>query len=165
MTIQRTSRAAHIPSDATLRKWAAASGVKGAVTVRYVGAAEGRKLNRAFRKKDYATNVLSFPYSAKPVEGDIVICAPVVAREAREQGKGLRAHHAHMLVHGLLHLAGYDHESDNGGMAKRERELRRELGLPGSLIQRESRRTGRGRGGEPPVRSGAAKRRSSRSAR
>ena len=129
--VQRASRAAHIPSDATLRKWARAAGIEGIVTVRYVGAAESRRLNRRFRGKDYATNVLSFPYSAKPLEGDLVICAPVVAREAREQGKALRAHHAHMLVHGLLHLAGLDHERarEAARMEGRERRILAELGF------------------------------------
>jgi len=129
--VQRASRAAHIPSDATLRKWARAAGIEGIVTVRYVGAAESRRLNRRFRGKDCATNVLSFPYSAKPLEGDLVICAPVVAREAREQGKALRAHHAHMLVHGLLHLAGLDHERarEAARMEGRERRILAELGF------------------------------------
>jgi len=129
--VQRASRAAHIPSDATLRKWARAAGIEGIVTVRYVGAAESRRLNRRFRGKDYATNVLSFPYSAKPLEGDLVICAQVVAREAREQGKALRAHHAHMLVHGLLHLAGLDHERarEAARMEGRERRILAELGF------------------------------------
>ena len=129
--VQRASRAAHIPSDATLRKWARAAGIGGVVTVRYVGAAESRRLNRRFRGKDYATNVLSFPYSAKPLEGDLVICAQVVAREAREQGKTLRAHHAHMLVHGLLHLAGLDHERarEAARMEGRERRILAELGF------------------------------------
>ena len=129
--MQRASRASHIPSDATLRKWARAAGIEGVVTVRYVGAAESRRLNRRFRGKDYATNVLSFPYSAKPLEGDLVICAQVVAREAREQGKTLRAHHAHMLVHGLLHLAGLDHERarEAARMEGRERRILAELGF------------------------------------
>ena len=129
--VQRASRAAHIPSDATLRKWARAAGIEGIVTVGYVGAAESRRLNRRFRGKDYATNVLSFPYSAKPLEGDLVICAQVVAREAREQGKTLRAHHAHMLVHGLLHLAGLDHERarEAARMEGRERRILAELGF------------------------------------
>jgi probable rRNA maturation factor len=131
LRVQRASRAAHIPSDATLRKWAQATGVQGAVTVRYVGAAESRRLNREFRGKDYATNVLSFPYSAKPLEGDLVIAAPVVAREAKEQGKSARAHHAHMLVHGLLHLAGFDHENgrDAATMEGRERRILAKLGF------------------------------------
>jgi probable rRNA maturation factor len=129
--VQRASRAAHIPSDASLRKWARAAGIEGVVTVRYVGAAESRRLNREFRGKDHATNVLSFPYAAKPLEGDLVICAPVVAREAREQGKPLRAHHAHMLVHGLLHLAGLDHEraSHANRMESRERAVLARLGF------------------------------------
>ena len=129
LTVQRASRASHIPSDATLRKWARAAGVEGSVTVRYVGTAESRKLNREFRAKDYATNVLSFPYSRKPLEGDLVICAPVVAREAKEQGKDVRAHHAHMLVHGLLHLAGLDHENDRDAAKMEGRERRILAGL------------------------------------
>ena len=129
--MQRASRAAHIPSDSALRKWAGAAGVRATVTVRYVGEAESRRLNREFRGKDYATNVLSFPYSVKPVEGDLVICAPVVAREARSQGKSVRAHHAHMLVHGLLHLAGFDHEREREAarMEARERAVLARLGF------------------------------------
>jgi probable rRNA maturation factor len=105
--------------------------IDGEITVRIVDADEGQRLNREFRGKDYATNVLSFPYSAKPLEGDLVICAPVVAREAREQGKPLRAHHAHMLVHGLLHLAGLDHEraSQANRMESRERAVLARLGF------------------------------------
>ena len=131
LAVQRASHAAHIPSDSSLRKWASASGVRGTVTVRYVGEAESRRLNREFRGKDHATNVLSFPYFAKPLEGDLVICAPVVAREARSQGKSLRAHHAHMLVHGLLHLAGHDHEraAQAKRMEARERAVLARLGF------------------------------------
>ena len=132
LTVQRASRASHIPSDALLRKWARAAGMAGDVTVRYVAEAESRRLNREFRRKDYATNVLSFPYSSKPLAGDLVICAPVVSREAREQGKSVRAHHAHMLVHGLLHLAGLDHERsrDARRMESRERAVLARLGFP-----------------------------------
>lgn len=131
LAIQRAARASHIPSDSDLRRWARAAGVDGAITVRYVAEAESRRLNREFRGKDYATNVLSFPYSARPLEGDLVICAPVVAREAREQGKELRAHHAHMLVHGLLHLAGWNHERsrDAARMESRERRVLAALGF------------------------------------
>jgi len=130
--VQRASRAAHIPADATLRRWARASGIEGTVTVRYVGPAESRRLNREYRRKDYATNVLSFPYATRPVAGDLVICAPVVAREAREQGKDVRAHHAHMLVHGLLHLKGMDHERRPHArkMEARERAILSRLGFP-----------------------------------
>lgn len=135
VTIQRASHASHIPPDRRLRAWASAALPRSAeVTVRYVAAAEGRRLNRDYRGKDYATNVLSFPYAAGRggVRGDIVICAPVVAREAREQGKSAEAHHAHLLVHGLLHLRGYDHErgADAARMERRERALLAKLGFP-----------------------------------
>ena len=101
------------------------------VTVRFVAEAEGRRLNREWRGKDYATNVLSFPYSAKPLAGDLVICAPVVAREAKEQGKPLAAHYAHLLVHGCLHLMGLDHErdADAARMERRERRVLASLGF------------------------------------
>src|SRR5204862_8299806 len=104
---QRATGAAHVPADRRLRAWARAALARaGEVTLRVVGAAEGRRLNREFRGRDYATNVLTFVYSKRPLAGDIVICAPVVAREARAQGKAVDAHYAHMLVHGLLHLQG-----------------------------------------------------------
>ena len=101
--------------------------------MRYVAEAEGRRLNREFRGRDYATNVLTFVYATRPLEGDIVICAPVVAREAREQGKPAEAHHAHLLVHGLLHLQGLDHEASPAAakrMERRERAILRGLGFP-----------------------------------
>jgi len=84
----------------------------GEIAVRIVGEAEGRALNRGYRHKDYATNVLTFDYAREPVvNADLVLCAPVVALEAREQGKTLEAHYAHLLVHGALHAQGYDHET------------------------------------------------------
>ena len=84
----------------------------GELTVRIVGEDEGRALNRVYRKKDYATNVLTFDYTREPVvTSDLVLCAPVVAREAIEQRKTLEAHYAHLLVHGALHAQGYDHET------------------------------------------------------
>ena len=132
MIVQRASRAAHIPSDARLRGWARAALARGGeVTLRYVTESEGRRLNREFRGKDYATNVLTFIYSTRPLAGDVVICAPVVAREAREQGKAVEAHHAHLLVHGLLHLQGYDHERDDEAarMEGRERRILEALGF------------------------------------
>jgi len=137
--VQRASRAAHIPPDATLRRWARAALPGDAeVTIRYVAEAEGRRLNHEYRGKDYATNVLTFIYDAKPLAGDIVICAPVVAREAREQGKDVRAHHAHLLVHGLLHLQGMDHEAsrDAGKMESRERAILRGLGFADPYAQK-----------------------------
>jgi probable rRNA maturation factor len=103
------------------------------ITLRYVGETEARRLNRQFRGKDRATNVLSFVYEARPLAGDVVICAPVVAREARGQGKALGAHHAHLVIHGVLHLQGYDHEKGDraaAAMEKRERALLAKLGFP-----------------------------------
>jgi len=83
------------------------------ITVRIVGTAEGRKLNREYRNKDYATNVLTFDYMREPVvSADLVLCAPIVAKEAREQGKTLEEHYAHLLVHGTLHAQGYEHETN-----------------------------------------------------
>ena len=82
------------------------------ITVRIVGEAEGRRLNHEFRGKDYATNVLTFDYQQEPIAmADLVLCAPVVEREAREQGKTLAEHYAHLLVHGTLHAQGWDHET------------------------------------------------------
>lgn len=95
--------------------------------------AEGRRLNREFRGEDHATNVLTFVYEDRPLAGDIVICASVVAREAKAQGKALDAHHAHLLVHGLLHLQGYDHEGgrlEAAAMERRERAILAKLGFP-----------------------------------
>ena len=133
IVIQRASRASHIPPDNRLRRWARAALTGTAtITVRYVGESEGRRLNRDYRDKDYATNVLSFAYQQRPLAGDIVICAPVVAREARAQGKPVSAHHAHLLVHGLLHLLGYDHEEarEAARMERRERAILARLGIP-----------------------------------
>lgn len=98
--------------------------VEGAeLTVRIVGLAEGHMLNREYRHKDYATNVLTFDYVQAPlVTADLVICAPVVEREAREQGKTVDAHYAHLLVHGALHAQGWDHERDDEARAMEQRE-------------------------------------------
>ncbi len=94
----------------------------GELTVRIVGAAEGQRLNREFRQKDYPTNVLTFDYSAEPLMADIVLCAPVVAREAEEQGKTLEAHYAHLLVHAALHAQGWEHETNAEDAAEMETE-------------------------------------------
>jgi len=103
------------------------------ITVRIVGEDEGRELNRGYRHKDYATNVLTFDYARAPVVmADLVLCAPVIAREAREQGKTLAAHYAHLLVHGTLHAQGWDHETsvtDAEAMEAREVDILRGLGL------------------------------------
>lgn len=103
------------------------------ITVRIVDAEEGQALNRDFRKKDYATNVLTFDYTQAPlVTADLVLCAPVVAREAKEQGKTLQAHYAHLIVHGTLHAQGWDHETskaDAEAMEAREIEILQGLGF------------------------------------
>lgn len=105
----------------------------GEITVRIVDAEEGQRLNREFRGKDYATNVLTFDYAQEPmVMADLVLCAPVVAREAKEQGKTLAAHYAHLLVHGTLHAQGWDHETseeDADEMEAREIEILAGLGI------------------------------------
>jgi probable rRNA maturation factor len=113
-SLQLASAANDLPAAAEFRHWVrAALRVDTSVTIRIVDAEEGRLLNATYRGKDYATNVLTFPLTEEPqLMGDIVICAPVVAREAAEQGKTLLAHYAHMTVHGILHLHGYDHEVD-----------------------------------------------------
>ena len=112
MDIQNVSTLAGIPSDALFRKWARkALRVNAEITLRIVDEAEGRVLNKEYRGKDYATNVLTFPLLEEPfIMADILICAPVVAKEAKEQGKTLEAHFAHLMVHGVLHAHGYDHE-------------------------------------------------------
>jgi probable rRNA maturation factor len=99
------------------------------VTLRIVGSREARLLNRSFRRRDYATNVLSFPYGE--AQGDVVLCHPVIAREARAQDKTLRAHYAHLVVHGLLHLRGYDHnrKQESARMARAEIRVLRRLGF------------------------------------
>jgi probable rRNA maturation factor len=103
------------------------------MTVRIVGEDEGRELNKSYRGKDYATNVLTFDYATEPmVMADLVLCAPVVAREAKEQGKTLAAHYAHLLVHGALHAQGWDHETSDADaeeMEAREVEILAGLGL------------------------------------
>lgn len=136
--IQRRVDPAGIPAAASLREWANRSlgRIAGDVTIRIVDEAESHELNQRYRGKDKSTNVLSFPYDGDmldvPVLGDIVICAPVVQREAREQGKDARAHWAHMVVHGCLHLLGYDHvqESEAEVMEAKERRILAELGFP-----------------------------------
>ncbi len=102
------------------------------IVVRIVGAEEGLALNRDYRGRDYATNVLTFDYVREPeIEADLVLCAPVVAEEARAQGITLQTHYAHLLVHGALHAQGYDHENDADAqvMEARESELLQGLGF------------------------------------
>ena len=126
------SHRSELPRHRVARWLRAALEAPAQLTVRIVGEAEGRALNRDYRGKDYATNVLTFDYERAPVVmADLVLCAPVVEREARAEGKSLEAHYAHLLVHGALHAQGYDHEAeaDARHMETRERELLLALGF------------------------------------
>ncbi|HEX9208350.1 MAG TPA: rRNA maturation RNase YbeY [Steroidobacteraceae bacterium] len=151
--LQLATRRPWVPGAVTLRRWALAAHAAGSAAlpaqqrrihaalehaptlcVRVVGSAESRRLDRAYRGKDRPTNVLSFPASpeervATGTLGDLVICAPVVAREAREQRKALGAHWAHMVVHGTLHLLGYDHERPRQARAMEALEVEILAGL------------------------------------
>ncbi|ALN92569.1 MULTISPECIES: rRNA maturation RNase YbeY [Lysobacter] len=139
-----------LPAAASFRKWVAAA-LKGRIreadlAIRIVDSKEGRSLNRHYRARDYATNVLSFPAELPeglpkgvklPLLGDLVICAPVVAREAREQRKALNEHYAHLTVHGTLHLLGWDHEDEREAecMEQLEREILASLGIADPYLE------------------------------
>ena len=138
LSVQYACNKDGLPLRPQIRHWVRAAldvdGARGGqITVRLVDTEEGLQLNRDYRGKDYATNVLSFPYEIEPVVcGDLVLCAPVVAREAAEQSKSLTAHYAHLIVHGLLHLQGYDHEAGERQarqMEDRERTILAALGF------------------------------------
>lgn len=132
--VQCAATARNVPTPARIRQWARAALANDArVTIRIVGQAEGRLLNRSYRGRDYATNVLTFVFrDTPPLEGDIALCAPVITREARAQRKTVAAHYAHMVIHGLLHLQGYDHENDRDAadMERHERTLLARFGYP-----------------------------------
>ena len=142
VTVQNAVADERLPSAQRLRAWvrrALDSRARGELTVRVVSAEESAALNTRYRGKRGATNVLSFPAEVPPGArdellpfGDLVICAEVVEQEAREQGKPLEAHWAHMVIHGALHLQGYDHETaaEADVMEARERELLAALGFP-----------------------------------
>ena len=144
LSVQYVCNTVGLPLRPQIRAWVRAAldvdGPQGGqITVRIVDSEEGQVLNRDYRGKDYATNVLSFPYDTDPIVcGDLVICAPVVEREAQEQGKPLHAHYAHLVVHGLLHLQGYDHETgeqDAIEMESRERIVLQSLGFDDPYAQ------------------------------
>jgi probable rRNA maturation factor len=124
---------AELPRHKVMRWLRHALAAPGEFTVRIVDAEEGQSLNRDYREKDYATNVLTFDYAQEPVVcADLVLCAPVVEAEAVAAGKPLQAHYAHLLVHGALHAQGYDHEDDEAEaerMEAREREILAGLGF------------------------------------
>jgi probable rRNA maturation factor len=126
------SHRAELPRHKVVRWIRAALERPGEITVRVVGAEEGRALNREYRAKDYATDVLTFEYAREPVvSADLVLCAPVVARQAAELGIALQAHYAHLLVHGTLHAQGFDHdtEAEARTMEARETELLHAFGF------------------------------------
>jgi len=136
LALQYAAARSGLPARSSVAVWliTALAGGRARVTVRFVGAAEGRRLNREFRGHDYATNVLAFPYDGPgngALTGDIVLCAPVIAREARGARKPLQAHYAHLTVHGLLHLRGYEHERavDAARMAAAEKRILARLGF------------------------------------
>jgi probable rRNA maturation factor len=148
--VQRIVTAPDIPGDAQLDEWVNAA-VQGAIAsqdekelvVRIVDEEESRELNHRYRGNDNPTNVLSFPFEAPAGVpcvhlGDLVVCAPVVEREAREQDKPLEAHWAHMIVHGVLHLMGYDHQNDSlaGQMEHLEAEILSRFGVPDPYEER-----------------------------
>ncbi|UQY35771.1 rRNA maturation RNase YbeY [Pseudomonas fulva] len=142
LDLQVASVAGRLPAQADFQAWCAIAlrqrSADSELTIRLVDEAEGRELNHTWRGKDYATNVLSFPADVPdelldiPLLGDLVICVPVVEREAVEQGKTLDAHWAHLVIHGCLHLLGYDHIEDEEAeeMEALERLLLAELGHP-----------------------------------
>lgn len=142
LSVQYACNREGVPCRADFRRWLRAAEPGAArITVRLVDEAEGRELNRDYRGKDYATNVLTFAYDegedmplpeGLPLMGDLVLCRQVVEREAAEQGKALDAHYAHLSVHGMLHLQGLDHEVDAEAeeMEAREREILATLGYP-----------------------------------
>ncbi|HEY0665698.1 MAG TPA: rRNA maturation RNase YbeY [Gallionella sp.] len=134
LAVQYASAAQNIPTRGQFRRWVKAAQQRDAsLTLRIVDEAEGRELNHNYRGKDYATNVLTFVYDdSQPLTGDVVICAPVVEREAQAQRKPLQAHYAHMTIHAMLHLQGYDHETDSEAaeMEALETRLMLELKCP-----------------------------------
>jgi probable rRNA maturation factor len=134
LAVQAATADADLPHASTLRRWLRAALSRDArVTVRFVGGREGRALNARHRGRDYPTNVLTFVYDdTVPLSGDLVLCVPVLRREAREQGKTFRAHCAHLVIHGMLHLQGYDHAraADARRMEAREKRVLARLGYP-----------------------------------
>ena len=139
LSVQYACNTGDLPLRPRIRQWARATldageATGGRITIRFVNAEEAQTLNRDYRDKDYATNVLSFPYDPEPdLCGDLVVCVPVVEREANEQGKTSDAHFAHLIVHGILHLRGYDHEAGEDEarvMEDQERVILAGLGYP-----------------------------------
>jgi len=140
LSVQYASNARDLPTRAQVRRWVrAALDADANVNVRFVEAIEGRALNAEYRGKDYATNVLTFVYDDEhPRAGDIVLCVPVVRQEAEAQHKPLTAHFAHLVVHGTLHMQGYDHEraADAKAMERRETKILAGFGIADPYVDR-----------------------------
>ena len=134
LSVQYASAAPHLPTRTQLRRWINIALQRDVnITLRLVDKPEGRELNKKYRGKNYATNVLTFVYNdAELLEGDVVICAPVVQQEAMDQHKGLLAHYAHLTLHAVLHLQGHGHdnEADAAGMEAWETALMLKLRYP-----------------------------------
>jgi len=124
LTVQYAVSAENLPTRHQFRRWIKAALQRDVqITLRIVDENEGRELNKNFRGKDYATNVLTFAYDeVEPLSGDVVICAPIVEQEAHKQHKELHAHYAHLCIHAALHLQGYDHENEKDAAAMETRE-------------------------------------------
>jgi len=141
LSVQYATNAKQLPTRQQFRRWVKAALERDVhMVLRVVDEIEGRALNQSYRGKDYATNVLTFVYDdTAPLYGDVVICAPVVAREAKEQGKNLFAHYAHLTLHAALHLQGYDHEKkrDAERMEARETALMLKLRYPDPYLVSE----------------------------
>jgi probable rRNA maturation factor len=141
IAVQYACAAPGLPTLSQFRKWIRnALPIEAEVTVRIVDEEEGRMLNRAYRGKDYATNVLTFPLAEEPLlMGDIILCAPVVAREAQAQHKSPEAHYAHLTIHGTLHLQGHEHEIDEQAefMEFLETQILQRLGYPDPYLHHE----------------------------
>ena len=147
LAVQFAVKPENAPTRAQIKKWAQAALEEDAeVALRIVDEAEGRELNRDYRGKDYATNVLTFPLADDPVlMGDIVLCHAVVEKEAQEQSKPLEAHYAHLVVHGMLHMQGYNHETDEEAetMETLETQIVMKLGYADPyLIEKEAIKNG-----------------------
>lgn len=140
LAVQGQGRFEGLPARTTLVRWIAAALERdGDLTLRFVGAAESRKLNREYRRRDYATNVLTFDYAHAPVvRADVVLCVPVVKREAREQRKAFRDHLCHLVVHGVLHAQGLEHDRAAQARRMEAREVRilAELGVSDPYLPR-----------------------------
>jgi probable rRNA maturation factor len=141
LSVQYATNAKKLPTRQQFRRWVKAAQEQDVqIALRIVDEIEGRALNESYRGKDYATNVLTFVYDdSDPLYGDVVICAPVVVREAKEQGKDLFAHYAHLTLHAVLHLQGYDHEKkrDAEKMEARETALMLKLRYPDPYLVSE----------------------------